>query len=137
MDIDSSENCVMCAYRLWCINNINIWLYSCFENQTLGITLLCHVMQELNPARYDILIMHLYRYKKYQHFSKHLEPLHVAAVTKHMVLFLLCKYEMEPEHNNSFIVSLYICSEHLRIPDCIINCQWNVPWSQSSALLTK
>lgn len=93
--------------------------------------------QKRNPARYDVLIMHLYRHKQHQHFYKHAEPSHVAAAAKHMVLFLLCKYEMEPEHNNSFIVSLYICSEHLRIPDCIINCQWNVPPSQSSALLTK
>lgn len=79
------------------------------------------------------MLMHL----QLQCFSKHAEALHVAAAAKHMVLFLLCKYEMEAEHNNSFIVSLYICRERLRIPDCIINCQWNVPLSQSSALLTK
>lgn len=32
----------MCTYGLRSINNINIWLYSCFENQTLGITTSCH-----------------------------------------------------------------------------------------------
>lgn len=40
VDINSSVYCI--SYRLHIINNINIWLYSCCDNQTLGITTLCH-----------------------------------------------------------------------------------------------